>query len=103
MKSNKNYKITFLFLIFLGLSPVGVIIPYILLSIFGICQGALGSGIDCTPSILEVYPGTVAQYFEVSMFFGVGIVWFLIAILVWLKAIKYGKMWILDYPDNLKV
>ena len=39
----------------LGLSPVGIIVPYFILSGMGICSGALGSGVSCKLSFISGY------------------------------------------------
>ncbi|MDA1327244.1 MAG: hypothetical protein O3C34_21210 [Proteobacteria bacterium] len=74
----------------LGLSPVGIIVPYFILSGMGICSGALGSGVSCKLSFISGYFKDMAGLFEVSCYlFGLCIVWAMAAVVTWLYAIKY--------------
>lgn len=69
----------------LAISPLGIVVPYIFLSIVGLCTGALGSGIKCSIPVLSGYFETVAGFWEISfIMFGLGIVWLFVAIYVWL-------------------
>jgi hypothetical protein len=70
-------------LVLLGFSPLGVLIPYLLLSAIGVCEGALGSGVQCYLPIGSSYLESTAMWAELSMFIGIGVVWFAAAFLVW--------------------
>ncbi|WP_371169241.1 hypothetical protein [Aliiroseovarius sp. 2305UL8-7] len=51
---------------------------------FGVCTGALGSGVECGGPFAD-YLRQMSQLVEVSMMVLVGFLWFVVAIFIWVK------------------
>ena len=76
----------------LAVSPVGFVVPYLVLVYLDICNGALGSGVHCKLSGgLAGYFETWAALWEISCFLmGLCLVWGLAAIATWLAVPYYA-------------
>ena len=69
----------------LGLSPIGIVVPFLIFAFSDICKGALGSGLRCELPFAAEYVEAVALYFEISFMFLIGFVWLFVAFRVWYK------------------
>ena len=91
--SSGSSPISVVFLFVLAISPIGAPAIYILLSLLGICSGALGSGVSCLLPGVGGYFEFVGGYLELSFLFFIGFVWLLIAFTLWALLIwKIVKM-----------
>lgn len=72
----------------LAFSPLGIIVVWFALLYSGICDISplhIGGNISCSISILELYPGVIANWFEISCYFFICIPWFIFALYIWFK------------------
>ena len=65
----------------LAVSPLGAPIIFLLLSWLGYCEGALGSGINCSMPFGEYFEG-IGGVFEVSLMVLIGVLWGMLALIV---------------------
>ncbi|MEK6746085.1 MAG: hypothetical protein AABY33_03545 [Pseudomonadota bacterium] len=77
----------------LGISPVGYVVLAIIFYSLGYCGGAIGSGVSCNKlpewlSGYREYTINILAFWEISfIFMGAGIVWALIAFIIWIRII----------------
>ncbi len=86
----KSSKEAFLYL-FLGLSPIGALIPYFLIFPF-FCEdgGSIGSEINCIIPLLGAYMGLIQGSLLLSSVFVVpGVAWAILAFRIWYKLFHY--------------
>lgn len=77
--------------LFLGLSPIGIVLPGLVL-----CSGGSGNGINCEPYILNSYLEPIMMYFEFSFFLLFGFVWLFIAAIIWMSFVYSGVKYLFE-------
>lgn len=92
--------------LFVGVSPVGIVIPYFILSQIEICGGSLATqGINCDLPLIGDYLEFLATLFYGSCYlFGLCFLWTIIAVFTWLIALLFfietvGTLFASTRPD----
>jgi hypothetical protein len=65
----------------LAVSPLGAPAIFLLLSWLGYCEGALGSGINCSMPLGEYFE-VIGAFFELSFFLLIGFLWGILALVI---------------------
>jgi hypothetical protein len=66
----------------LAISPLGAPVIFLLLSWLGYCEGALGSGIDCSMPLGGEYFKVIGGFFELSLYLLIGFFWGILALVI---------------------